>query len=69
MSKYNPKIFTDVDSLGALDSALLIQLFHKFPGFFAASAAPAAHNFPLSNRPASLAKPTSEGFGAQIRFG
>jgi hypothetical protein len=43
MSKYNPKIFTDVDSLGALDNASLIQLFRKFPGFFA------AHNIPLEN--------------------
>ena len=43
MSKYNPKVFTNVDSLGALDAGLLIQLFKKFPKFFT------AHNINLEN--------------------
>lgn len=43
MSRYNPKVFTNVDSLGELDSGLLIELFRKFPGFFT------AHNIHLDN--------------------
>jgi hypothetical protein len=43
MSRYNPKVFTNVDSLGELDSGLLIELFRKFPDFFA------AHNIHLNN--------------------
>lgn len=38
MSRYNPKVFTNVDSLGELDAELLIQLFKKFPNFFKAHA-------------------------------
>ncbi|WP_419904658.1 hypothetical protein [Kiloniella sp.] len=34
MSRYNPKVFTNVDVLGGLDAELLIQLFRKFPKFF-----------------------------------
>lgn len=36
MSRYNPKVFTNVDILGGLDAELLIQLFKKFPKFFEA---------------------------------
>ena len=43
MSKYNPKVFTNVDSLGALNEGLLIQLFKKFPKFFT------AHHINLEN--------------------
>ena len=43
MSRYNPKVFTNVDSLGELDARLLIKLFKKFPDFFS------AHNINLEN--------------------
>lgn len=43
MAQYNPKVFTDVDSLGSLDSSQLILLLKRFPKFFA------AHNIPLDN--------------------
>ncbi|MCZ2204419.1 hypothetical protein [Bartonella sp. A05] len=43
MSRYNPKVFTDVDSLGKLDTKLLIQLFKGFPSFFK------AHDINLEN--------------------
>ena len=36
MSRYNPKVFTNVDVLGGLDAELLIQLFKKLPKFFEA---------------------------------
>lgn len=43
MSRYNPKVFTNVDVLGGLDAELLIQLFKKFPKFFE------AHGIHLNN--------------------
>ncbi|WP_375657233.1 hypothetical protein [Bartonella sp. CM120XJJH] len=43
MSRYNPKVFTNIDSLGELDAGLLIQLFKKFPNFFK------AHDISLEN--------------------
>lgn len=43
MSRYNPKVFTNVDSLGELDAGLLIQLFKRFPEFFR------AHEISLEN--------------------
>lgn len=43
MTQYNPKVFTDVDSIGGLDDTQLILLLKRFPKFFA------AHNIPLDN--------------------
>jgi hypothetical protein len=43
MSRYNPKVFTDVDSLGKLDGNLLAQFLKRFPKFLN------AHDIHLDN--------------------
>lgn len=43
MSIYNPKVFTNVDSLSGLNGALLVQFLKRFPKFFA------AHDIHLNN--------------------
>lgn len=43
MSRYNPKVFTDVDSLSGLNGDLLVQFLKQFPKFFA------AHGIHLNN--------------------